>query len=52
MHERQDLDEARGRSGTEKMRQSLESEVLVQLNGSSEMSELHPRSCRVAPKVT
>ena len=44
MHERQDLGEARGKSETEKARQNLESEVLVQLNGLSEMSGLRPRS--------
>ena len=44
MHERQDLGEARGKSETEKVRQNLESEVLVQLNGLSEMSGLHLRS--------
>ena len=45
MHERQDLGEARGKSETEKARQNLESEVLVRLNGLSEMSGLRPRSC-------
>ena len=44
MHERQDLGEARGKSETEKARQNLESEVLVRLNGLSEMSGLRPRS--------
>ena len=44
MHERQDLGEARGKSETEKVRQNLESEVLVRLNGLSEMSGLRPRS--------
>ena len=44
MHERQDLGEARGKSETEKVRQNLELEVLVRLNGLSEMSELRPRS--------
>ena len=44
MHERQDLGEARGKSETEKARQNLESEVLVRLNGLSEMSGLCPRS--------
>ena len=44
MHERQDLGEARGKSETDKARQNLESEVLVRLNGLSEMSGLRPRS--------
>ena len=44
MHERQDLGEARGKSETEKARQNLESEVLVRLNGLSEMLGLCPRS--------
>ena len=44
MHERQDLGEARGKSETEKARQNLESEVLVRLNGLSEMSGLRPRA--------
>ena len=44
MRERQDLGEARGKSETEKARQNLESEVLVRLNGLSEMSGLRPRS--------
>ena len=44
MHERQDLGEARGKSETEKARQNLESEVLVWLNGLSEMLGLCPRS--------
>ena len=44
MHERQDLGEARGKSETDKARQNLESEVLVWLNGLSEMSGLRPRS--------
>ena len=44
MHERQDLGETRGKSETEKARQNLESEVLVWLNGLSEMSGLRPRS--------
>ena len=55
MHERQDLGEARGKSETEKARQNLESEVLVRLNGLSEMSGLRPGghvTCQVTDRDT